>query len=57
MLLLEDFGKIGVDRLVFWAVLEGTCVAPPGCMPTTIKLLSRLRQPPKVIKIDMSYQK
>jgi len=52
-LLLEDFGKIGVDRPAFRAVLVGTYVAPPGCASTTIKLLKKLCRPPEVSEIKL----
>jgi len=51
--LLEDFGKIGVDRLAFRAVLAGTYVAPPGCSPAMIKLLKSLRRPSEVQDINL----
>jgi len=50
---LEDFGEIGVDRPAFQAVLAGMYVAPPGCAPTTIKLLTKLCRPPEVSEIDL----
>jgi len=52
-LLLEDFGKVGVNRPAFHAVLARTYVAPPGCAPTTIKLLTSLCWPPNIIEIDL----
>jgi len=51
--LLEDFGEIRVDHPAFRAVLAGTYVAPPGCTPTTIKLLKQLCRPPEVSEIKL----